>query len=516
MDKLIRRNFFVLFLLLPFTLTIFAQHPKREMRAVWIASVSNIDWPSSPNLTCEQQQSELLSILDGLAENNINAVVVQIRPTADALYNSYHEPWSHWLTGTQGARPDPFYDPLEFITDEAHKRFMDVHVWLNPYRVTTSEKADLCNEHLFFKNQELFIKYGNKYYFDPGLDETREFLNLLVRDIVGRYDIDAVHMDDYFYPYPENKLDFPDQKTFEKYPRGFTPQQKADWRRNNVDMIISELQTTIKSVKPWVEFGISPFGVWRNGDVDPRGSATNASIQNYDDLYADILKWLEEGTIDYVAPQLYWEIGKKTADYQILTEWWSRHSFGRNLYIGLAVYKLGQKPTTRERSAQAWTKGNELIRQINENRKHTEIDGVMFFSAKNFLANRQGLNDSLKTNYYKYPALCPVNKNITGMPATQPENIHVVKDEDDAYLLWDKVEKQGGEKIAYYIIYAFKGKQAGDLQNPENILARTRDNFLDLQKISDKRLKGDYTFVVTAVNRYKNESIPTHAVTRKL
>ncbi|MDL2290282.1 family 10 glycosylhydrolase, partial [Paludibacteraceae bacterium OttesenSCG-928-F17] len=283
-----------------------------------------------------------------------------------------------------------------------------------------------------------------------------------------------------------------------------------------VNMIIGELQATIKSVKPWVAFGISPFGVWRNGDVDPRGSATNAGIQNYDDLYADILKWLEEGTIDYVAPQLYWEIGKKSADYRVLAEWWSRHSFGKNLYIGLSVYKLGEKQQTKERSAQAWLTGNELTRQMRENQKHPEIDGVMFFSAKNFLANRQGLNDSLRTNYYKYPALCPVNKNIAGVYATQPENIRVIKDDHTSYLFWDKVEKQGGEKIAYYIVYAFKGKDAGNLNNPEYILARTRDNFLELKHPDGKKLEGNYTFVVTAVNRYKYESIPTHAVTRKI
>lgn len=516
MNKPIYYRFFIFSILLFFALNIFAQHPKREMRAAWIASVSNIDWPSSSNLTCEQQRSELISILNGLASNNLNAVVVQIRPTADALYNSYYEPWSHWLTGKQGNHPNPYYDPLEFIIDEAHKRFMDVHVWINPYRVTTSEKNELSPKHLFFKNRDLFIKYGNKYYFDPGLDETREFLNLLVRDIVGRYDIDAVHMDDYFYPYPEKGLEFPDQATFEKYPRGFASGQKDAWRRNNVDMIIAELQTTIKSVKPWVEFGISPFGVWRNGDVDPRGSATNAGIQNYDDLHADILKWLEEGTIDYVAPQLYWEIGKRAADYSILVEWWSRHSFGKNLYIGLAVYKLGEKPNVRENSSRAWTKGNELTRQIRKNREHPEVDGAMFFSTKNFLANRQGLNDSLKTNYYKYPAICPTNRNIIGTFATQPENVRIIKDDETAFLFWDKINKQGGERIAYYVVYAFKGKQAGDLNNPENILARTQDNFLELKDANGKKLDGHYTFVVTAINRYKYESIPTYAVTRKL
>jgi len=311
-----------IFTLLIFTTlfsTLLAQPKKREMRAVWIATVANIDWPSQRNLTPKAQREEMRKILDELAKNNINAIVLQIRPTADAFYTSTLEPWSHWLTGKQGVRPAEFYDPLQFVIEEAHKRCIEVHVWLNPYRVTNSDNLDILSKnHLYYKNKELFLKYGGKYYFDPGLDETREFLNRVVEDVVERYDIDAVHFDDYFYPYRVKNEEFPDDKSFKNNPRGFAPNQKDDWRRNNVNLVIAELQHTIKSIKPWVEFGVSPFGVWRNDSVDPRGSATRAGVQNYDDLYADILKWLKEGTIDYVVPQLYWEIGKKVADYEIL------------------------------------------------------------------------------------------------------------------------------------------------------------------------------------------------------
>ncbi len=490
----------------------FGISPKHEMRAVWIATVANIDWPSRQWLSTDEQKEEMIKLLDGFAKNNINTIIMQIRPTADALYFSPHEPWSHWLTGKQGAGPQPYYDPLQFVIEEAHKRFMDVHVWLNPYRVTNSgNSGELHPEHMFFKNKDLFVNYGKRYYYDPGLDETREFLNLVVRDIVDRYDIDAIHFDDYFYPYKISGLDFPDQETFEKYPRGFSPEQKDDWRHNNVNMIISELQHTIKSSKPWVEFGISPFGVWRNDDVDNRGSATRAGVQNYDDLYADILKWLQEGNIDYVTPQLYWEIGKQNADYEVLVKWWSENSYGKNLYIGMGVYKMGNK-----NESSAWNNGNEIVRQLNVNKKYPQVDGVMYFNAKTFLANKYGLNDSLQNNYYKYPAICPPNRNIKSKPATPPQNITVLKDGESAFLFWDKVDKKGGEANAYYIVYAFKGKNIGNMNDPANILARTHDNYLDLNKIQSVDLNGYYTFVVTSVNRYNNESTPTHAVTRKL
>lgn len=486
-----------------------SQPLKREFRGAWIATVSNIDWPSSRFLTPAEQKEELIKILDTFARCNLNAVIFQVRPTADAFYSSETELWSHWLTGKQGEAPNPYYDPLEFIVQEAHKRFLEVHVWLNPYRVTNSgDLSVLHDDHLFYKNKDLFVKYGNRYYFDPGLDETREYLNGVVRDIVKRYDIDAVHFDDYFYPYPEKGRDFPDQKTFEKYPRGYEADQKEEWRRNNVNMIIGELQRTIKSVKPWVDFGVSPFGVWRNDNVDPKGSATRAGIQNYDDLYADILLWLKEGRIDYVAPQLYWEIGLKAADYRVLAQWWSENSYGKNLYIGLSVYKLTGK------YSKAWRTGNEIIRQLEENRKYPAIDGVLYYSASHFLANARGLMDSLQTDYYKYPALVPVNRNINAEPAARPQNPGLLKADGTSVLVWDEIHKTKGEEIAYYIVYAFQGNKTGDLNDPSNILLRTTVNYVNLKNTSLE--KGHYTFVVTAVNRYRSESQPSAPVSGKL
>jgi uncharacterized lipoprotein YddW (UPF0748 family) len=505
------RKILALFLSLIIISNLSASQKKREMRAAWIATIANIDWPSQKNLTSKAQREEMRAMLDGLAKNNINAIVLQIRPTADAFYPSALEPWSHWLTGKQGMKPNPYYDPLQFVIDEAHKRCIEVHVWLNPYRVTNSEKLDvLSKDHLYYKNKDLFVKYGGKHYFDPGLDETRDFLNRVVEDVVERYDVDAIHFDDYFYPYRVANEEFPDEASFRNNPRGFAPNQKDDWRRNNVNLVIAELQQTIKSLKPWVEFGISPFGVWRNDTVDPRGSATRAGVQNYDDLYADILKWLKEGTIDYVVPQLYWEIGKKVADYEVLAKWWSENSYGKNLYVGLYASQLGSTEAPA-----AWRKGNELIRQLNMNKQYPQIDGEVYFSAKGFLKNKQNLNDSLQRNHYKYPAICPVNRNIQGEASAQPQNIRVVKDGSEAYLIWDEVNEEGGCQTAYYVVYGFKGKKVGDLNDPANILMRTTENCVDLREL-EKKFKGHYAFVVTAVNRYKHESVPTQGVTRKM
>lgn len=481
---------------------------KREMRAVWIATVANIDWPASPDMKSADQRKSMQKMLDQLVENNINAIILQIRPTADAFYISGLEPWSYYLTGKQGREPRDFYDPLQFIIEEAHKRCIEVHAWMNPYRVLNDDRiGSLSSDHIYQTRKDLIVKYGGKYYFDPGLDDTRDFLIKVVDDVVGRYDIDAIHFDDYFYPYPVNGEEFPDEKTFRKHPRGFA--HKADWRRNNVNLIIRELKETIKRNKPWVEFGISPFGVWRNQSSDPSGSATQAGIQNYDDLYADILLWLKEGSIDYVVPQLYWEIGKKVADYEVLIKWWSDNSFNKNLYIGLYASALEINKTP------AWKKPNELARQLRMNKDYPKVSGAAFFSAKPFLKNLQGLNDSLKHDFYKHPAICPENNNIAGEASLQPQNARIIRDGKQALFIWDKVEETMGKKVSYYVVYAYKGGKVGDLNNPSYILTKTTDNYIDLVK-HGKKLKGKHTLVVTSVNRYNKESQPTYAITRRL
>lgn len=364
-------------------------------RGAWIATVANIDWPSEQAIgDTERQKQEMLFLLDSLESIGINAIIFQVRPTADALYKSDYEPSSHWLTGRQG--DSLTWDPLEWTIEEAHLRHMEVHVWLNPYRVNLAktDTSMICANHIWRKHPEWFWCYNKQWYFDPGLDITREWICTVVADIVDRYAIQAIHMDDYFYPYPVGKLQLPDTKTFEKYPRGFT--DIREWRRDNVNRAIEEIHRTIKECKPEVQFGISPFGVWRNASVDSTGSQTQAGITNYDDLYADIRLWIKKGWIDYVLPQLYWEIGKKVADYEVLAHWWANEVKGTNcqLYIGMAPYKLeGAKSTT------AWGSGNEIERQMRLNRTIPEITGECFYSTRPLLRNPRGVCDSIKAIY---------------------------------------------------------------------------------------------------------------------
>ena len=339
----------------------------------------------------------MIFLLDSLESLGLNAIILQVRPTADALYLSELEPVSHWLTGTQGSwNEQESYDPLDFTIKEAHERGMEVHVWLNPYRVNLAktDTSSLAPDHIMRRHPEWFWCYAKQWYFNPGLDETREWICTIVQDIVQRYDIQAIHMDDYFYPYPSGKLQLPDTATFRQHPRGFD--NIHDWRRNNVNMAIQDISRTIRECKDSVEFGISPFGVWRNAHVDSTGSATKAGITNYDDLYADIRLWIKEGWIDYVLPQLYWEIGKKVADYEILAHWWANEVRDTRckLYIGMAPYRLENAS-----AKSAWGQGNEISRQMRLNRTIPEISGECFYSTKPLLRNPRHVCDSIKTVY---------------------------------------------------------------------------------------------------------------------
>lgn len=368
-------------------------------RGAWIATVANIDWPSKEAIgDTDKQQTEMLWILDSLQSIGINAIIFQVRPTSDALYHSELEPVSHWLTGTQGSwGTQTPWDPLAWTIEQAHQRNMEVHVWLNPYRVNLAktDTSMLCKEHIMRKHPEWFWQYAKQWYFDPGLDQTREWICTIVQDIVERYDIQAIHMDDYFYPYPVGKTPLPDTRTFAKYPRGFS--NIHDWRRNNVNLAIQDISRTIKECKAHVQFGISPFGVWRNAAVDSTGSRTTAGITNYDDLYADTRLWIQQGWIDYILPQLYWEIGKKAADYEKLAHWWANEVKGTNckLYIGLAPYRLEKaSPKTR------WGQGNEISRQMQLNRTIPEITGECFYSTQPMLRNPRHVCDSIR-NFYQ-------------------------------------------------------------------------------------------------------------------
>jgi len=370
---------------------------KPEFRGVWIATVDNIDWPSRGNYNSDSQKVEFIRLLDMHQRNGMNAMIVQIRPVTDAFYPSQYEPWSEFLTGTQGRPPMPYYDPLEFMISETHKRGMEFHAWMNPYRaVFNIGKSSIAANHITRIHPEWFLTYGDKKYFDPGNKEAQLYVTNVVKDVVSRYAVDAVHFDDYFYPYRIAGKEFPDNANYLRYGNGIN---KDDWRRSNVDSIILMLSKAIKQGNPRCQFGISPFGVWRNEDKDPEGSKTKAGQTNYDDLYADIVLWLKNGWIDYVAPQLYWEFGHKAAPYEVLLDWWSKHTYGRNCYIGLGIY--------RANSNAAWKDITQLPRQIEALRNTPNIQGMIFFSSKSFNNNPNGWSDSLRLDYFKEPAKTP-------------------------------------------------------------------------------------------------------------
>lgn len=390
-------RFCLLFLFLLFGFHKVSSQPKAEFRGVWIASVDNIDWPPKGMANADSQRTEFIRQLDFHKQNGLNAVIVQVRPAADAFYPSPYEPWSQWLSGVQGKPPSPYYDPLEFMISEAHKRGMEFHAWCNPYRADFKIGASsIAPNHITKIHPEWFLGYGDKKYFNPANKQAQQFVVNVIADMVARYDVDAVHMDDYFYPYRIMGKEFPDE---ESYKRSGSKLNKDDWRRSNVDSIIKMLSIAIKKEKPWVQFGISPFSVWRNADKDPRGSDSKALQTNYDDLYADILLWLKEKWIDYVAPQLYLEIGHDKIDYAKLLDWWSKNSYGRNLYIGMGIYRAG--------SNAAWKNSNELPNQIKLLRQYPNVQGSIFYSSKSFNNNPNGWNDSLRNNYYKLPAKIP-------------------------------------------------------------------------------------------------------------
>lgn len=371
---------------------------KPEFRGVWVATVENIDWPSRGNFNSDSQKVEFIRLLDMHQRNGMNAMIVQIRPVTDAFYPSQYEPWSEYLTGKQGQPPVPYYDPLEFMIAETHKRGMEFHAWMNPYRaVFNINKSSIADTHITKIHPEWFLNYGDKKYFDPGIKEAQAYVTNVVKDVVSRYAVDAIHFDDYFYPYRIAGKEFPDEASFTKYGNGMN---KDDWRRSNVDSIIVSLSKVIKEDNPKCQFGISPFGVWRNIAKDSiNGSNTRAGQTNYDDLYADILLWLKKNWIDYVAPQIYWEFEQKAAPYQTVLDWWSKNTYGKNCYIGLGIYKAG--------SNVYWKDTLQLPRQIEALRSTPNIQGMIFFSSKSFEKNPNGWSDSLRLNYFKEPAKTP-------------------------------------------------------------------------------------------------------------
>ena len=474
--------------------SVFAQFKKYEFRAVWVSSVANIDWPSIPGLTSQQQKSEIINILDLHKINGNNAIILQIRPSSDALYKSELEPWSKYLTGTQGLAPEPYYDPLEFWITETHKRGMELHAWFNPYRIKVKLTDTLTDNHIINKHPNWGWEYGNRVYFEPGNPEVWQYVTDVVVDVVKRYDIDAVHFDDYFYPYKTKGEEFPDSAAFVQFGGSFYPDNKDDWRRNNVDTIIQKLSIAIKKIKPWVKFGISPFGVWRNSREDPLGSETKAGTTNYDALYADIIKWQRKGWIDYTMPQLYWRDDHPAADFSTLAYWWNDFSYGRAMYLGLAPYRIDKKSKHK-----LWKNEKAFLNQITLLRSMQNINGFGCFSSKHFFRNDLiKLNKKLQKDYCKYPAIVPPMYWIDNIAPMAPTDLEI----NGNKLSWKEPESDTEmNKAKFYVIYKYSSVQTRYLKNVENIIDITGETEYLLQP---KETKGIYR--IASLDRLNNES----------
>lgn len=491
------RKFLSFILVLSLALPLFAEEtptPKYEFRGVWVATVNNIDWPSKPGLSIKDQQREAIAILDRMAKNNMNAVFFQARPCSDAFYQSPYEPWSRYLSGKPGE--DPGYDPMQFWIEESHKRGFEFHAWLNPFRVAQSATEQISRNSVAFRHPEWIVKYDNKLFLNPALPETRAYIAEIVRDIVSRYNVDAIHIDDYFYPYPA-KEEFPDEEQFRQNPRGFAANQKASWRRQQVDDAITLISKTIKETKPQVKFGVSPFGVWRNSNVDPMGSQTRAGVTNYDDLYADVLKWMQNGWIDYLTPQIYWEVGHPTADYKTLIDWWSKYSFGRSIYIGHALYKIDKNSTSV-----GWKDPNQIPYQIHLTRTTPVIQGSAFYSAKHFNNDLLGLEKVLQKQLYNYQALVPPMPWIDNEAPSKVENYNITKKK----IRWDapKYKNRSDEPLRYVIYYSEENEKL-DRNDARHIYLITTETELKVRENPPGK-KTNYKVQISVLDRFNNES----------
>ena len=459
--------------------------PKREFRGAWLHTVYQEGYLRR---TTAQNQAFIRNQLDSLRLAGINAVLFQVRPQADAFYASAYEPWSRYLTD-DGKAPSPLWDPLAFIIAEAHARGMELHAWLNPYRVTASKRQVVAPQHKYYhSHKDRFVRYGGKIYFDPGIPENRDFIVDVVADIIDHYDVDGIHFDDYFYPYPERGLAFADDTSYSRY-GGDT--DRDDWRRGNVDKLIEAIHTLISQRKPWVRFGISPFGIWRNHTSDPRGSDT-AGLENYDALYADVLLWAERRWVDYLIPQLYWKLDHRVAPYRVLAPWWDSNSCGCQIYIGQDI-----ACTMRE---------DELAVKLQMTRAAEAIKGNCWWPGYDISANRGGIADSLATTHQATIALPPTYPHISSAaPRHSPKTrLH----SDGVTISWSVPKPQGkvSDEVRF-VVYRFSADSAIDIDDPANIIAVTdADHYT---------ATAPGIYAVTALDRVNNESHPSKPITIK-
>ena len=430
----------------------------REFRAAWIATVANIDFPSKPGLSTEEQKAELVALLDKAAEMNLNAVVFQIRPISDALYASPYEPWSEFLTGQMGKPPQPFYDPLEFAVKEAHKRGLELHAWFNPYRAHHPETISPISANHISKTRPDFVKkYGKYLWLDPGEKQVQDYSLKVILDVVRRYDIDGVHIDDYFYPYPQRdeqgkKIDFPDDISWQKYLKAGGKLNRADWRRENINTFVRQMYGSVKKEKPWVKVGISPFGVWQPGYPERITNIDNGRTFNaYEQIYADSRKWLQQGWLDYLSPQLYWKIEQTAQSYPVLLNWWlSQNTKNRNIFPGIYTSRI------QNEEGKGWD-ASEIAYQIRIMRGFSKTGGNIHFSMKALMQNRKGIADVLTNEVYNQPALIPATPWLNDTQPKKPE-LQIIQDKKlgQIRLYWQPESKQ---QIQSWVVQLKKGDE---------------------------------------------------------
>jgi len=462
---------------------------KREFRGAWIQCVNG----QFEGMSRETMQKELTRHLDALQQCHANAVFFQVRPECDALYQSPYEPWSRFLTGTQGRHPG--WDPLAWMVQECHKRGMELHAWINPFRAKTKNTKALATTHISQTHPERIFKYDGLYILNPGQKVNRDYICQIAADIVSRYDVDGLHIDDYFYPYPAAGQTIPDQAEFSAYNNGFS--DIRDWRRDNVNVFIKQLSETVHKVKPWVKFGVSPFGIYRNQKSDPRnGSATNG-LQNYDDLYADVLLWVNNGWVDYNVPQLYWEIGHKAADYETLIRWWNRYSGARPLYIGEDIERT-VKAADRNNPA-----SNQMPAKYRLHRESQNVKGTCLWYSRVLANNFGNYATVLRDVYWKNPALQPEMTFLGKKSPKKPKKLKVMRmDDGKKVLFWTAKEtKKWQTNPSKFAVYRFKKGETINIDDPSHLCAITYEPMLVLPDANE-----EYTYAVTALNRIDNES----------
>lgn len=490
-------KFMVKTLLIIFSLIAFSalsQSPKHEMRGLWICTAYNLDWPSTANLDSAQQKKELIEILDNAQSLHLNTIYFQVRSAGDAYYKSKTEPWSHWLTGKQGKAP--LYDPLEFIIKECHKRNMELHAWFNLFRAVSHHKfSPPTKTHFAYEHPDWVYLAEKKKMLDPGVPAARKYSVEVINEVIENYDIDGVHLDDYFYYQEKDGYKIPDFTTFKKYGQGFN--NIKNWRRNNLDLLISDIYTNIKSRKPYVKFGISPIPVWRHKHQDTKGSDTKIATSCYDEYYADTHKWYTKGWVDYMLPQAYWGIKHPYVGYNKTVGWWNKIGTGRHVYIGQAIYKVGND------NRAGWKSTQEIHQQIKYNRTATNILGQGFYRAKNLTNAKFNLIDEIKKNEYKHLSIPPPMPWLDSIPAEAPLMLNYTTHNDTHTLTWpsSKIAKDR-QKATYYILYEFSPDKELNLKQASNIIGITSQNSLNISAKNQDKI-----YIITASDRLHNESM---------